>query len=143
MRPAGDFFFIQLSNTRVVLVHIFHLIRNGRTECFIIHFHTAAALLIHPVQIRVCIRDFRTDLMNVCPHGFRQTFRQLFCCSAGAEIYYQYFTHLTIPPCTVYALYSDTVSLYSIYHHSDATSIRLFHGQINFEKNGKRVIIKL
>ena len=47
---------------RIILSHIRYFISNFRSGIRITHFHTAAALFIHPVQICCCIRNCRLNL---------------------------------------------------------------------------------
>lgn len=67
---------------QIILIHTFQFPGNCRTECRIVHLHTAAALFICPVQIGTAVRHLWFNLIQVCACRFRKFPRCL--CSHAA-----------------------------------------------------------
>ena len=56
-----------------------------RSEFLVIHLHTASGLLIHPVQISLCIGYLRSDLMKIAVSLLSDHLCDFFCISSCAE----------------------------------------------------------
>lgn len=82
----------------VVICHVGHRFGDFRAGVRVIHFHAAAALFVHPVQVGAGIRNGRPDFKQVCARSLCQTLRGLFRRAACRKIGYKFLAHFSISP---------------------------------------------
>ena len=60
--------------------------RDGGAGLQVVHLHAAAAVLVHPVEVRLRVGNGGLDLEKVCADGPGEALGGLFCRAGGGEI---------------------------------------------------------
>ena len=116
---------------RVVIRHVGNRFGDFRAGVWVIHFHAAAALFVHPVQVGAGIRNGGSDLKQVCARCLCQTFRGLFCRAGCRKIGYQFFCSFQYFSNSLYSS-SLTGSHHSLEVSSPGISAAIWENQLSF-----------